>query len=61
MLVKLLIVAEVEVPDGAPEPESAALLRLEALQDSADGVTFWEPALGRTVHYGDSKSVEVFY
>ncbi len=61
MIVKLLLVAEVQLPDDTRDPESAALSLVEALEQGADNITFWEPAIGATSERMGSKSVEVFY
>jgi len=61
MVVKLLLVAEIELPDETPDPENAALLRIDALEQGSDGITFWQPAIGATFERSGSKSVEVFY
>jgi len=61
MVVKLLLVAEVELPDETQDPESTALLRIDAVEQNSHGFTFWQPAIGATVERSGSKSVEVFY
>jgi hypothetical protein len=61
MVVKLLLVAEIELPDETPDPESAALIRVDALERSLEGITFWQPAIGATFERSGSKSVQVFY
>ena len=61
MLVKLLLVAEVEVPDNADDPEDAAMERVEELEGKLEDISFWQPAIGGTVDRGGCKSVEVFY
>jgi hypothetical protein len=58
MVVKLLLVAEVEVPDETPNPEDTALTRIDAIDLSSHGITFWQPAVFQR---SGSKSVEVFY
>ena len=59
MRVKLLLVAEVEVPDEA-DAESKALSRVQDLVESRD-IEFYPPAIGRSIETKGSRSVEVFY
>jgi hypothetical protein len=58
---KLLLVAEVELPKGTRNPRRVALSQVEALEQSSDNITFREPAIGATTERAGRQSVEVFY
>lgn len=59
MKIRLLMVAEIEVPDQ-PEPTQAALSQILDLGEQAK-VEFYEPAVGRTLERAGCRCVEVFY
>ena len=61
MTVKLLLVAEVELPESASKPEDIALERVETLAESVADITFYKPAIGLATESGGTKSVQVFY
>jgi hypothetical protein len=61
MTVKILLVAEVELPEDALEPEDTALGRVETLARKVDNITFYKPAIGWTTESGGTKSAQVFY
>ena len=61
MIVKLLLVAEVEVSDDTLDPEDAALRRIESLDLSLHGIDLWQPAIGPTIEEAGCKHVEVYY
>lgn len=61
MTVKILLVAEVELPEDALEPEDMALGQVETLAGNVDNITFYKPAIGWTTESGATKSAQVFY
>jgi hypothetical protein len=61
MVVKLLLVAEVDLPDDTTDPENAAMLQVDALEQDSHGITFSQPAIGATFERSGCKSVEVFF
>lgn len=60
MVVRLLLVAEIALADDTPNPRREALLRVEAIEEMARDIVFWQPPVGATTEHAGSKCVEVF-